>query len=319
MATPKRKFRSGIIHHCYQNTKDGFLIFYSVTDYLVHFTLLCVKAEQYGISVPIICQMPDHTHGSFITDSLESLSAFMRDTASLYSRFGQAPQCRGGQLFNRRYGCAVKIGDKKARTNIVYIGNNPVERHLVEKAEDYRWNYLAYAKSDHPFSQKLVISKASKPLLMAIGEVKSAHNRRQYLSYNFIQRLFAPLNPSEKHQLIDYIVTTYSVIDYEYASRFFDGYDEMIGAMHFNTGSEYDLNEVFTGRSDACYSKISTLLMNRLRLSDIHQVFELSEVQRADLLLDVYRQTGIGMRQIAKYLRLKVSLSQKGDYQRDTV
>ena len=89
--------------------------------------------------------------------------------------------------------------------------------------------------------------------------------------------------------------------------------------MHFNTGSEYDLNEVFTGRSDACYSKISTLLMNRLRLSDIHQVFELSEAQRADLLLDVYRQTGIGMRQIAKYLRIKVSHSQKGDYQRDTV
>ena len=309
MSTPKRKFRSGIIHHCYQNTKDGFLIFYSITDYLVYFTILCVKAKLYGIKVLAFCQMPDHIHGLYIAGKLSDLSAFMRDVASIYARFGQAPQCRNGQLFNRRYGSAVKIGDKKARTSIIYVGNNPVERHLSAKAEEYRWNYLAYAKNVHPFSDRLVISKASKPMNKAINEVKAAHGRGQYLSYTLIQKLFSGLLDNEKQQLVDYIINTYSVLDYDYASRFFDSYRDMIGAMHFNTGSEYDLNEILTGYSDACYSKICSWLMKNLHLDDIHSVFSMPDSRRTDLLMEIYRQTKIDIRQIAKYLRLKVNVS----------
>ena len=306
MSTDKRRFRSGTLTHCYQNTKNGFLLFYSKTDYLVYFTIVCMKALQHKIRVLSICQMPDHTHGGYIAERLAALSSFMRDVTSLFARIGQSAQCRRGELFNTHYGSAPKTDAKKVRTTLVYIGNNPVERQLVSKAEDYQWNYLAYAKSSHPFSEELVIRRASFAMRKAISEVKGNRARNRPLSYSTIQRLFATLDKKESLQLVDLIVSTYSVIDFEAASGFFDGYDDMIGAMHYNTGSEYDIKEVKVGRSDLCYGRICTWLMKNLHLSDIHDVFLLSESERTDLLFDINKELGIPIEQVAKYLRLIV-------------
>jgi hypothetical protein len=199
----------------------------------------------------------------------------------------------------------MKVGDKKARTNLVYIGNNAVERHLVRYAEDYKWNYLAFAKSSHPFSDELILRRASCSMKKAIEEVKATHNRNQPLSYNLLRRLFSNLDERESNQLEDYIINTYSVIDYEAAIRFFDSYEDMIGAMHYNTGSEYDINEIFVGRSDACYPEITSWLKRNLHLNDIHDVFLLPDEDRTDLMFDIHKELGVDPRQIAKYLRLK--------------
>lgn len=230
----------------------------------------------------------------------------MRDLSMWYAKYGQDFQCRSGELFSRHYGSAVKVGDKKARTTLIYIGNNPVERRLVIRAELYKWNYLAYAISDHPFSEPLVIRKASIAMKKAISEVKGMHNVSKPLSYALLKRLFSKLSKTEKLQLIDYIITTYSVIDYDSAICFFDHYEDMIGAMHYNTGSEYDINEEFTGRSDMCYSDIASWLRSNLKLNDIHDVFRLSEESRADLLFEIHKGTGADPIQIAKFLRLNI-------------
>lgn len=224
-----------------------------------------------------------------------------------YAKYGQAPQIRKREIFVKNFGSAIKKGDKKARTNIIYIGNNPVERHLVEKAEDYQWNYLAYAVSPNPFSKPLVIRKASCEMKKAIEVIKGMHREDQPLSYTLLKRLFSKLDSQERKQLIDFIVTTYSVIDYAAASRFFDSYEDMIGAMHYNTGSEYDINEVFIGRSDACYADIASWLRSRLNLKDIHDVFLLSEEKRTDLIFEIHKSTGASLEQIAKFLRLTIT------------
>ena len=45
---------------------------------------------------------------------------------------------RTGKLFKKNYGSAPKSDSKKIRSCINYIGNNPVEKSLCERAQDYR-------------------------------------------------------------------------------------------------------------------------------------------------------------------------------------
>ena len=73
---------------------------------------------------------------------------------------------------------------------------------------------------------------------------------RKPLNYAQLDRLFKPLTRQEGLQLTDFIITTYNCIDYEAAIRFFDTGEDMITSMHATTGSEYDINEVFTLPTD---------------------------------------------------------------------
>lgn len=306
MKNRKRRFHSGILNHCYQNTVNGQLLFYSISDYLVFFTILCICASRYGVIIISVCQMPDHVHIACTASSLDELSCFMRDVFALFAKSDSKVCNRQGQLFNKSFGSAPKQGAKKARTTIAYIGNNPVERQLCSKAIQYRWNYLAYAQSDCPFSEKIVIRKASWEMKQAVNAVKAQHNRRMPLSYAFLQRLFKTLGQKEGLQLVDFIVSTYSVIDYDYSGKLFNGIGNMIKAMEYNTGSEYDLNEKNVGRSDAPYARITKWLMGNLKLTDVHDVFALPESRRADLLLEIHSELGIEIWQLAKYLRLEI-------------
>lgn len=307
MKSKRRHFNSGILIHIYQRTRDGFLLFYNLTDFLVYYTIASIVAPRYGVQILAMCQMYDHVHLGAKAERLRDLSAFMRDTSMWYSRYGQAPQMKRGNMFDdQHYGSALKKGDKNVRTNIIYIGNNPVERHLVNKAEEYRWNYLAYALSKHPFSEELIVRNASTAMKKAIEEVKATHNMDKPLSYIQIRRLFAKLDKKERMQLVDYIVNTYSLIDYAAASEYFNSVEDMVNCMHYISGSEYDIKETKVGRSDTCYSEITTWLIKNLHLKDIHDVFLMDDDKRTDLLFRINRELNIDIRQIAKYLRLKV-------------
>jgi hypothetical protein len=76
--------------------------------------------------------------------------------------------------------------------------------------------------------------------------------------------------------------------------------------MKYNTGSEYDIKEVFVGRNDLCYEQITNWLKRTLLFEDVHDVFALSKEDRGDLLLRIYRETNIHPKLIAKYLRLSI-------------
>jgi hypothetical protein len=215
------------------------------------------------------------------------------------------PVCHAtGPLFESTFGSVPLFGDKKVRTNLCYVGNNPVERRLCKKAEEYRWNYLAYGSSDHPFSEKLVLRKSSWAMRRAVQEVRAMKRTRKPLSYKQLQRLFESLGRKEKLQLCDFIISIYNVIDYRTASRFFDSYDEMLAAMHANTGSEHVLNEIFIGKSDACFAKMISIVNKELNLKDIHDVLALPAEEKYALFQQLLLKTGALPEQVAKFLRL---------------
>ena len=304
---PKRLVRQchqGILNHLYQRARNGFLIFYSISDYLVFFTVFCTEAQKHNVRVLTLCQMPDHIHSSLYAGSRKELSAFVSAYSCRFVRMYRQYAHFEGPLFDTPYGSVPKTGAKKARANILYVGNNPPERQLCTHAEEYRWNYIAYGKSTHPFSKELVLRRSSWPLQRAVREVKAQHAAGKPLPYAMLQRLFKPLDREEREQLTDFIITQYSVIDHASAARFFDGYEQMLTALHADTGSEHDLNEVFVGKSDACYARMVNALLRKTGWKDIHDLFLLTPEERLAWLPFLLQETGCEPAQAAKFLRL---------------
>ena len=310
MKNAKRTVIGGILNHVYQRTKDGVLLFYNVSDYLVLFTIICTVAPKHGVRILALSLMPDHIHISVISSSSYDLSNFVADYSRRFSRVHNQTCHTEGPLFESPFGSVPVIGDKKARTNLCYVGNNGVERRLCKKAEEYRWSFLAYAISDHPFSPKLISREASAALRKGIKEIDAEHAAGKPLSYKQIKRLFSKLEKDEKLQLTDYIISTYNCIDYDAAIRYFDGYQNMLTAMHSNTGSEHDLNEVFIGKSDAYYAKMSSWIIKELEPEDIHDILAFPAEQKLELFSRLLRATSAPPEQVAKYLRIR--LKQEG-------
>lgn len=300
----RRKFVKGALNHCYQRMDDLGVLFYTDADHLVFFTQYCVMARKYGIRVLALCQMPDHIHDSIIANRKTDLEKFKQESLSWFARRRNERAGLKGPVFECSFGSVPKIGDKRVRSNLVYVGNNPVERKLVKGAEDYRWNYLAYARSSHPFSEKLVLSKASSPLRKALREVKAQADARRPLNYAMLRRFFSKLEQKESLQLTDFIISTYNVIDYAEAARYFGTFDEMLIAMHATTGNEYDLNEVFIGKSDAHYGKMTGILLREGTIKGIHGILSLSVDEKYRLYRLLRQETLATSEQIAAFLHM---------------
>lgn len=296
---------NGILNHCYQRVVKGELLFYSVSDYLVFFTIFCVMVRKFKVQLHALCLMIDHYHMSVVAGGVKHLSDFMSACSWTYAREINPAFHRTGQLFEHNYGSAPKKGSKNARTNIIYVGNNPVERKIVSLAEKYRWNFLAYARSRNPFSEPLVIRNSSWPMRKAVSEVKSHFKAGRYLTPAVLKRISSPLNKGEQAQLTDFIISCYNAIDYEPAIKLFGTYENMIVSMHATTGSEYDVNEVFIGKSDSHYPRLIKLTMKKAGLKDIHDLFKMPEEERYDLFDYLRANSNADSRQIATFLRLR--------------
>ena len=300
----RRPFHNGVLNHCYQRSADGGVLFYTYGDHLVYFTKYCQSARKYGIQVLALCQMPDHTHDAIQARRKEDLALFKQETNSWYARKLNDFAGTAAPVFESAFGSAQKWGDKKIRTNLIYVGNNPVERKLVCKAEEYRWNYLAHGTSDHPFSEKLVIRNAGWAMRKAVKEILSTYEAGRPLNHQMTGRLFQTLKTQECQQLTDFIIKTYNVIDYETAAGYFGGYDNMLIAMHASTGSEYDIKETFTGKSDICYTRMSRMLQQSGKVKDIHEILSWTQDAKAGCFMYLLQKTDTPPEQIAKFLHL---------------
>lgn len=299
----KRGFIREVVTHCYQKTDDLGVLFYNESDRLLFFTIFCVKATRHRVRVYKLVQMPDHIHYSVSAWNARQLSAFVRDFTAIFAREYNSISGRQGAVFAARFGSALKRGDKAVRTHLLYLDNNPAERKLVKYAEDYRWNYLAYAVSSHPFSEKIVLRNASMPLRRALKRVAWLHRDGRYLPYSLLRKLFDSLpDQRERDQLIDYIVTTYSVIDHKTSTRYFGGYDQEVLAAHSNTGSEYDISEGFIGKSDLYYEQFSAILSKEL--TDLHDIYKASPDQKREWFQLLRRHTDAPGKQIAAFLHI---------------
>ena len=295
----------GIFYHCYQRPKDRGVIFYTVADHLLYFTIFCTVIPKYNVTALKLVQMPDHLHHSMIEKESGQLGACLDIVTSLFVREYNKAYGRRGPMFDTPFGRAPKKTDKSIRTNLTYLDNNPVERQLVNKAENYRWNYLAYAVSPRPFSQRIVLRKASMPLRRALKMVKARHAKGRYLTGVLLRRLFDSLpGKIEREQLTDFIVSTYSVIDYKAATNYFKSYQDELITAHANTGSEYDIKEHFIGRSDACYVKMTRALLASGLVKDIHEIFSMTPEDKRMAFRYLNARIDAPGKQIAAFLHI---------------
>ena len=302
-----RKFINNVVNHVYQRTRSGFNIFYEVEDYLVYYTIFSVLSVRYSISVYGLCLMIDHLHSLISASSRSEFSSFMSNVTIQFVKEYNRHHLRSGPLFGKAFGWSPKSGLKLLRTAIAYLFNNPVERLLCGRAQDFRWNFLAYASSKNPFSEPLVLKKASRTLRRALREVDGTFARKSPMTYVQLGRLFAGLDNKEKNQLIDYIIVKYNVLQYDkLTAECYNGYDNMVLAINSNAGSEYDIPECKFGYSDVEYRELYKYV-HKKGFKDAGEVISLPAESKFTLMLEMLAETAASKIQICKYLHLQVA------------
>ena len=296
--------RADAIHHVYQNTRGGYLIFYSIKDYLILFSVISVIARRYGIKILGICMMPDHIHLIVYVRDPERFRAFVRDYTSIFTKNYNRHYGLSGPLFNTPYGCAPKRMHKKIRSAIAYVYNNPVEGHLALKVEENRWNFLAYAVEKCPFSEKLRIDKARWALRKALYTAKACRKDRRWLNYTEIARVTDNLPPRELQQFTDYVIRLYNCIDYDAAIAYYGSYDKMVMALNANTGSEYDLKEDTFAKDYRIFKIMIRYLCLAKRFEAMENVLHKTRAERICLARSLIRSSGATDKETAKLLRL---------------
>lgn len=293
----------GVCNHIYQRTKNRFNIFYDLCDYLSYYTIFGVMSIRYNVMVLGLCLMIDHIHMMVRTRDRKTLSEFVSSVTSVFVRQYNEDVGRTGPLFEERFGSAPKSDRKRLISAIIYLGNNPVEKRICIKAEDYRWNFIAYMFSCNPFSDRLFRKKARNVLRKALRIVDWHRNQGKYLSSSMISELMNGMTEAEKNQLADYIIFKYNVIDYEYLLKLFGSYDQMLTAMHSTTGSEYDLDEYNDRLSDSVYHDMIACLKERFG-DKIRRVIVCGSSEKFDLADYLRLRTAAPIKQIFKFLHL---------------
>ncbi|MBR5019515.1 MAG: transposase [Bacteroidales bacterium] len=297
-------FRPGAVQHVYQNTYNGFLVFYSIRDFLAFFTIFTTTARRYHVRILGLCLMVDHLHVLVEAPNKAELSRFVHDYTWRFSMARNAWYGEEGAFFRSPFGRASKVSDKDIRSAIAYLYNNPVERQMCNRPEQAQWNFLAYAVSGHPFSQPLRLDKASAPMRRAIEEVKVSRKEDTPLNYLRLEQMTRKLRPEEQLQLTDLIVSSYNCIDYDDLIGRFDSYEKLVLALNTTKGSEYSIKEEFVGHSDRIYGRMSNFLLLSRRIATIDDLLRLSEKERRELMEPLALRTGASRKQIEKYLHL---------------
>lgn len=305
----RRRYLEDEAHHVYQRTMHRFNIFYDIEDYLVYYTIFAVAARQYGVTVLGLCLMIDHVHMLLKTETKAALSEFVRQVTSMFAREQNEDIGRSGSLFQARFGSAPKKGLKLLRTAIAYLYNNPVERGLCRTVEEYRWNFLPYATSSHPFSKPIVISHASRALKRAVMEVDRAKSQDRHLRYAQLSRLMKKLDMSEKEQLTDHIVSVYNPIAYNAVISCYGNLSTMLTAVNSNTGSEFDIKEDRYRFSDMEYQHMMGVINEYTDIRPVRKVAVLDVDEKLRLFHLLQRKVSGTNLQIAKFLRLELSES----------
>ena len=303
----KRRFRYGCVHHVYQRPVDGIVLFHTRRDFLVFLTIFFTVKQKHRVRILGVCPMIDHLHGVLEADTKEDLSAFVQEyTSKFVKEYNGSLDRKTGRLFPRRFGCAPKRDDKKARTAISYVYNNAPERKLCKRAVEYQWNLLAYATDKHPFSEPIDLTKRSWAMRKAMTTVQAFHRNGCFLGYAVLGRIFKGLSRKETLQLTDFILSTYCDVDFKRAIGFYGSHDEMILAIDSNTGSEYEIQEEWVGNTDTVYAQMRKLLRRKTDLADLKAILKLPEKERRELCDDLLSRFDFNERQVEKYLQLQV-------------
>lgn len=302
----RRKFYRGITNHVYQRTVNGEQLFYCLEDCLVFYTILSVCARTAEIEVLELCIMHNHTHSLIKAESMEQLSSFVDHYTAWFVREYNTFANRKGKLFKKNFGSAPKWDKKKLRSAIIYIGNNPVEKHFCKRAIEHRWNFLAYKDCCYPFSEKLSRRESSKGLLKALKEVDLMVKLNLPLKYAQLIRLNKKLSLKEREQLTDYIIYSYLPFDYEGLSSHFKSFESMLTAMDSTTGDDFDINEQRDGFSLTAFLEMMTYMERSMEKHEVRKATALPFEKKMQLYRELRFNTSATEYQICNFLHLNI-------------
>ena len=244
--TPKRKFYRKGYQHVFQISVDRGIIFYTDADCLVFFSILCYAAVKYHVRITACCIMANHFHIQGHFRSAEDMELFVNELTSIFALMYNRRYHRRGQLFKKSFGSAPKVHDDEITDNIIYICNNPIPKNAVDHARDYRWNFLAYMESSHPFSEQLDRIAMSDAMRRSISTVERLHGANKYLTYKIMDEILVSLSPSERNQILDYVISVYNIIDYGPKKKRWETLDKLSTVLDVVKGSEYDVAEDYS-------------------------------------------------------------------------
>lgn len=301
----KRKVSDGEVHHIYQRSKGGVILFYSLRDYLVFFTIYCTFAEKLDVTTLALCPMPDQLHSACRFFSAEQMRRFVQQYTRVFAKEWNRSRRRKGSLFQEHFGSSPKLGNKAVRRAIDYNYNIPIERKIVSKAEDYRWNFLRYFRNRSPFSAPLDESSASHKLRDALADVRSLYKKGEWVRYSQLDAWMKGLSADERQQLADYIVSTWNVVDYIGAISYYGDFDAMIRSFHDNAQSEYEIREDKDNYPDSVYKDCTEILLREGYISSVREIPGLAFEIKAELYKMLRVRTAANPAQIKKYLHVE--------------
>ena len=299
-----KRFVNNVINHVYQRTRSGFNIFYEVEDYLVYYTIFSVMSVRYGVDVYGLCLMIDHIHSLVSAGSNRAFSSFFSNVTIQFVKEYNRYRGRTGAFFSKAFGWSPKAGMKLLRTAISYLFNNPVEKLLCLRAEEFRWSFLAFLNDTNPFSSKTPFRNASAGLKRAKKEVDWFSSSDEPLSYQGLKRWRGSLNDQEWEELVDYIIVRYSPFDYKALVAYYESYENMLLAINSNTGGEYDLREEFNTFSDQAYDEMLEYCRAEIKETCVRRVIMWPEEEKLLLYRQLKMVTSATDRQICKFLHL---------------
>lgn len=296
----RKSFRPKSIQHVYQRSLDRGVLFYTVADRLVYYTLAAVKSKKHNVRVYAAALMFTHIHQSLAPYSLDDLLWYLHDLDTSFVRLYNARYHRTGRLFDQRTGRSQKLSLKEKRTNLIYVYNNHVEKGLCRHAVDERWSLLAYAMSDHPFSPEMK-KPVSRHLSRALKLVDRRVEAGKALEYCDLDGIFSRLDRTELQQFIDYVISRYRLVDFEGAAAHFGSLENLIAAADATTGGEYDIREDYSKDRDTGYA---ILARNAAANGYLRDIFVLSDEARLEAAEMSVRLAGVSLDQIRRFFRL---------------
>ena len=300
----KRRMPPETFQHIYQRSINQFIIFYSMEDRLVYFTIFAVLARTYRIVVLALALMFDHIHSLIQASERKTYATFIGVVTLTFALAYNRDSGRKGALFEKAYSNAPKRRDKDVRTCIAYNYNNSVEKKLFARAEEDRWNFLAYVDNPHPFSAPIDRKKASKKLIRSMEAATRYHKRNEYLDYPVVRALFDGLGVDEREQLLDFIISLYLPIDRERLLGFYKSYEDMVIAINSNTGSEYDINEFFDPESHQDFAQMLEITGRSSFADDPRSIILAPLAQRRQIANTLLRLTGGSRNHVKRFLHL---------------
>lgn len=260
----KLQFPKSVFRHICQLSSDKGILFYSTADFLVFYTNIGVKCLRENIVVIAFSIMFNHFHLEAMFETDSEMSSFVNGATSPFAKRYNSHYGLSGPVFRHNFNRSSKYSEKHTRDIVIYIGNNGKEKIPGIRAEDYRWSFLKYLVSTHPFSEEIDYRIASPSLIRLMSIVITKRSKLQSLNYDFFESdEYCHLSEKEKKQLTDFIITTFFFLDKDRLFKLYGSFENLCTAMNAVSGSEHSFSDDRSSEDYRHYYRMIRICIDR--------------------------------------------------------